>query len=365
VVVSTAAGKHCRFAVAQTCTTDANCPANDTCGNDDAPFDQPNHCRTASSLFCLDPSCGDDVTDNGEGCDQGKAVCNGGTEDGKACGTPALLAACTGGGGTCEDPSSNTCNISTNANPGVCNTNLPLSTCSVGCAETTCGDGITNGMDECDDGTGANGMDPSTCTSTCKNNTCGDSEVLGTEECDDGSNASNNDACISSGPNDCKNNVCGDGYLFTGQELCEPASGTPGTDGIASCDAGCCPTATINSLTTNAQRFAAADCALDAYEALMQTIVPELRRPYLQKQVDSARAYADQAEANLASRPSRACYRLRSAARRIARNNQRIDVMTTRGILTGPEQVQLKNQANVPSGWYNIIRQANGCPVTL
>jgi hypothetical protein len=356
--VSTAAAKYCRLNVGQTCTTDADCGGGDTCGNDN---NLANHCRTVSSTVCANPSCGDDVQDAGEGCDDGAAVCvSAGPDNGEPCGTTAELAACADDPApSCKDALGTTCNANlTDAVGGACNTDLTGTSCSVGCAGPNCGDSVINPGEQCDAG-GNNGMAPGTCTTTCQSNICGDGETLGTEQCDD-ENVSNNDACISTGGDQCKDNVCGDGYLFAGTELCEPLGGN-GPDGVAQCNAECCPLAGLN-LTTNAQRFAAADCALDIYEADMQNIVPVQRQHYLQRQIDRARRYADDAEASIGSDPTVACYRLRGSSRAMSRSNRRLNILALRSLITAPQHVQLQNEADVPAGWYNAIRQALGCP---
>ena len=54
------------------------------------------------------------------------------------------------------------------------------------------------------------------CTNQCTTPTCGDGIAQAGEECDDG-NANNNDACT----NACATNICGDGFVETGVEECD------------------------------------------------------------------------------------------------------------------------------------------------
>ena len=81
----------------------------------------------------------------------------------------------------------------------------------------SCGNGIQEGTEECDDG---NRNDHDDCTNACKVATCGDGiqKTTGTnlEQCDDG-NSSNIDACT----NVCKNATCGDRFVWGGHEECD------------------------------------------------------------------------------------------------------------------------------------------------
>lgn len=74
---------------------------------------------------------------------------------------------------------------------------------------SSCGDGIINGGEICDDGTALNGTYDH-CKADCSGlgERCGDGIKNGPEQCDDG-NSSNTDNC----KNNCTNNVCGDGYV--------------------------------------------------------------------------------------------------------------------------------------------------------
>nr|WP_263429594.1 DUF4215 domain-containing protein [Nannocystis pusilla] len=83
-------------------------------------------------------------------------------------------------------------------------------------APSTCGDGKTEGTEQCDDG---NGVDGDGCESDCTTTPgadCGDGMLDPGEECDDG-NKDNTDACT----NTCKNAVCGDGLVQAGVEDCD------------------------------------------------------------------------------------------------------------------------------------------------
>ncbi|MFT3772004.1 MAG: DUF4215 domain-containing protein [Minicystis sp.] len=78
-------------------------------------------------------------------------------------------------------------------------------------AASTCGDGVVDPGEECDDGNASN---TDTCLTTCRFARCGDGFVWqGVEGCDD-ANAVNTDACR----NNCAIPTCGDGVVDPGEE---------------------------------------------------------------------------------------------------------------------------------------------------
>ncbi len=93
----------------------------------------------------------------------------------------------------------------------------------------TCGDGVREQNEECDDG---NFVDGDRCSSTCQFERCGNGMIDSGEECDD-ANAIDSDSCAA-----CKFARCGDGFVQTTGEECDlgAANGT-----------GCC---TLNCTTT-------------------------------------------------------------------------------------------------------------------
>ena len=98
----------------------------------------------------------------------------------------------------------------------------------------TCGDGVREGAEQCDDG---NTNDSDDCTSACTFPACGDGIVQAPEECDDGKPAFDDDACR----NDCTLPVCGDGLLARGVEECD--------DGNTAAGDGCGPDCKRESVT--------------------------------------------------------------------------------------------------------------------
>ncbi|MEO8841223.1 MAG: DUF4215 domain-containing protein [Kofleriaceae bacterium] len=87
--------------------------------------------------------------------------------------------------------------------------------CLNNCMVASCGDGVVHaGVEQCDDG---NADNTDTCPTTCRTATCGDGFVqAGVEQCDDG-NHSNTDACLDT----CVAATCGDGFVETGIEGCD------------------------------------------------------------------------------------------------------------------------------------------------
>ena len=85
-----------------------------------------------------------------------------------------------------------------------------------GGVESSCGDGIVQGEEECDD---ANFDDTDGCDVLCfrqGSGECGDGVADENEECDDG-NQDNADNCISG----CLIAYCGDGFVNAGSEDCD------------------------------------------------------------------------------------------------------------------------------------------------
>src|SRR4029078_13171067 len=96
-------------------------------------------------------------------------------------------------------------------------------TCSLPCANVTCGNGVVEQGEQCDGGTANNG-DTKRCLGNCKLNICGDGKTLaGTEQCDGGSGG--HPAGAPTCDNDCTAAVCGDGHLNTvAGEVCDHGS---------------------------------------------------------------------------------------------------------------------------------------------
>ncbi|MDY0001802.1 MAG: hypothetical protein RBU30_10940 [Polyangia bacterium] len=88
-----------------------------------------------------------------------------------------------------------------------------------------CGDGVRNGVEECDDGAANSDSVPDACRTDCQEAHCGDGIIDTGEECDDGPQNSDiiPDACRT----DCTAPRCGDGVTDLGEgEGCDCGDGT-------------------------------------------------------------------------------------------------------------------------------------------
>jgi cysteine-rich repeat protein len=192
------------------------------------------------SSLCLMEICGDGFISNDEGCDDGNLtpgdgcndVCNvefcgdgilnnGSTEE--CDGTPNCTSDCRlPTSGSCGDGIVNFTEECDDANAK--NDDFCLTSCLL----AKCGDSfVLIGIEECDDGNSNLGDG---CDHLCHVETCGNGAVDNNEECDDGDLNNNND-CLS----DCTNAKCGDGFLRTNLEQCDDHNNVSG-DG---CSDGC------------------------------------------------------------------------------------------------------------------------------
>ena|GEM_PF-1929065 len=97
----------------------------------------------------------------------------------------------------------------------------------------TCGDGVLEGAEQCDDGNDDNG---DACLDSCVIASCGDGVIQGkVEGCDDG-NADNGDACLTT----CEPAACGDGVVQTGVEGCDDGNDDNGDACLDTCVAATC-----------------------------------------------------------------------------------------------------------------------------
>lgn len=101
--------------------------------------------------------------------------------------------------------------------------------CNVVCLIERCGNGFIEGREQCDTGEARSNIRPDACRLDCRWPHCGDGVVDTTEACDDG-NELDSDACIR-----CRRATCGDGHLFEGVEACDDGNRRDG-DG---CEADC------------------------------------------------------------------------------------------------------------------------------
>jgi cysteine-rich repeat protein len=85
--------------------------------------------------------------------------------------------------------------------------------CRTDCRLFFCGDGVVDPGEACDDG---NTVNDDGCTNSCALPTCGDGIVQAGEACDDG-NSDDTDACLTT----CMSATCGDGHVWAGVEDCD------------------------------------------------------------------------------------------------------------------------------------------------
>jgi len=91
-----------------------------------------------------------------------------------------------------------------------------VSTSGASCVPATCGDGVPDPGEDCDDGDTDN---EDACTQVCQAPFCGDGFQQTTETCDDG-DADNDDGCTEL----CELPDCGDGFVQTGEDCDEGAN---------------------------------------------------------------------------------------------------------------------------------------------
>lgn len=112
------------------------------------------------------------------------------------------------------------------------------------CVDNRCGDGVIRedltsdnpAFEECDDG---NDINDDGCTNGCKNPICGDGIVNGIEECDDGDN--NDDDIADRCRTNCKNPSCGDGIIDpSNNEACDDENVLDGDGCTSECILGTC-----------------------------------------------------------------------------------------------------------------------------
>ncbi len=127
----------------------------------------PDTCRASGPHACQNPKCGDGIEDTGEECDDGNLVDSDGCSSlcfDEFCGDEIVQSA---------PPLSEECD------EGVDNSDEAPDACRTNCKNASCGDGVVDTGEVCDDG---NTIDGDGCDSTCA--ICGDGDKAPTEECD-------------------------------------------------------------------------------------------------------------------------------------------------------------------------------------
>ena len=102
--------------------------------------------------------------------------------------------------------------------------------CREDCTEARCGDAVQDDGEECDEGEDNSDEDADACRMDCTNPYCGDGVVDDGEACDDGEDNSDSDpdACRS----DCSEPICGDGVIDEG-ETCDDGEDNSDSDADA------------------------------------------------------------------------------------------------------------------------------------
>jgi len=147
---------------------------------------------------------------------------------------------------------------------GPMNSDIVPNACRSNCLLPRCGDNVIDESEQCDDGPANSNTLANACRISCQQHYCGDGVLDAGEACDDG-NSSNTDACpntcvpascgdgfVRSGVeqcddgnssntdaclNTCVSASCGDGYMWSGQEECDDGNSTAGDGCSPSCDA--------------------------------------------------------------------------------------------------------------------------------
>jgi cysteine-rich repeat protein len=220
----------------------------------------PDACRSD----CREPYCGDGVIDGNEECDSDNrngAICSdfgtfthgnlGCNQD--TCEFDMSECATCGDGaaeGVEEDPHYEVCDgtdlrgqdcVSIGQAQGTLSCSSACGWDISGCTGTSpiCGNGVVEGMEECDDGNqNVNDACPDGPAGTCLNAYCGDGYTqTGVEGCDDG-NGNNTDSCPDGAGGTCETATCGDGHIWSGQENCDTATDPSCHDCTAFCGDG-------------------------------------------------------------------------------------------------------------------------------
>jgi len=207
------------------------------------------------------PSCGDDIDDTGEQCDDGNTTsCDGCSSTCKIelCGNAQIDCAGLGQSGTpimevCDDgntQSDDSCHADCSRRDNVCGDSIVDSQetcddgdadacdgCSATCQAEACGNGTVECQEECDP------PDVGGCSADCLELIpldCGDDAVTGDEECDDG-NTIDGDGCS----HQCREERCGNGTIDMGEE-CDDFNVTCGDDCSPACRTEVCGNAAID-----------------------------------------------------------------------------------------------------------------------
>ncbi len=130
----------------------------------------------------------------------------------------ALAAGCDSGSSTAGNTNNANSNDNSNDNSNQANSNA------------SCGDGVIDSPELCDDGSANSDTEADACRSDCQPAYCGDDVIDASELCDDG--AGNSDTLADACRSDCQPAYCGDDVMDA-SELCDDGNNTDG-DGCSS-----------------------------------------------------------------------------------------------------------------------------------
>jgi cysteine-rich repeat protein len=191
------------------------------------------------------------------------------------------------------------------------------------CETYTCGNGITELGEVCDDG---NVLSGDGCRQDCRSDeSCGNGEVDIGEQCDDG-NSNNFDRC----KNDCTYNSCGDGYAsesqygryFYAREMCDDGNYDYG-DG---CSPDCCEEYSSGDYGAGGPE-AGVDCYMRGIETDLQYARYDLK---LVRQIEKKMAGARK---RLGVIPGGQCKNFRNVAGKMRGLQKKLGKLVTKGVL--------------------------------
>ena len=122
-----------------------------------------------------------------------------------------VFGGCSCGNGIVESPE--TCDN------GGSNSDITRDACRTNCRIASCGDGLVDSAEACDNGSANSDTEADACRTTCAEASCGDGAIDTGEVCDDG-NTVNTDACL----NSCTPSVCGDQVVQDNEECDDGAA---------------------------------------------------------------------------------------------------------------------------------------------
>jgi cysteine-rich repeat protein len=263
VLVSLAALAGCLETTSVTCSDSRVCPSGFVCDDahggcarleqvnacaSKADFDECSYGNTAGGVcsmgVCLPAGCGNALVEPGEMCDDGNNF------RGDGCSADCLSNE-TCGNGEIDPVNGESCDDGNTASGDGCQAN---------CVTPSCGDGVKDTYEGCDQGAANADTANAACRTNCQPKRCGDRIEDAGEVCDDGNQLSGDNCSF-----DClSREVCGNGYLdYAKLEVCDDADSLS-HDGCGTCQPESAawstpaPTTAINARMETAMAYDAA-----------------------------------------------------------------------------------------------------------